>query len=111
MLPSFLLPHKHYTEETISGVLDDVVKPTDEDSEEHPSERTMIRWHHWLMVNEFTIDGLMKSIAFRELGYTKELLYSSISLLSHLKSSIPDGWLSVIIRYIYNSGNKLMPVY
>ena len=63
------------------------------------------------MVNEFTIDGLMKSIAFRELGYTKELLYSSISLLSHLKSSIPDGWLSVIIRYIYNSGNKLMLVY
>ena len=111
MLPSFLLPHKHYTEETISGVLDEVVKPTDEDSEEHPSERTMIRWHHWLMVNEFTIDGLMKSIAFRELGYTKELLYSSIALLSHLKSSIPDGWLSVIIRYIYNSGNKRMPVY
>ena len=68
MLPSFLLPHKHYTEETISGVLDEVVKPTDEDSEEHPSERTMIRWHHWLMVNEFTIDGLMKSIAFRDVS-------------------------------------------
>lgn len=111
MLPDFLLPHKHYTEETVSGVLDGVVQKTDLDSEDRPSEMTMIRWHHWMIKNELTIEGILRSVAFRELGYTKELLYSGVSLLRHLKSSIPDGWLSTVIRYIYNSGNQLLPVY
>ena len=33
MLPDCLVPYKHYNEETISGVLDDIVNPDDEDSE------------------------------------------------------------------------------
>ena len=33
MLPDFLIPHKHYAEETITGVLNGVVGPDDEDSE------------------------------------------------------------------------------
>ena len=42
MLPDILTPFKHYNEETISGVLDDIVTPEDEDSETCPSEDTMI---------------------------------------------------------------------
>ncbi|MCC2745465.1 DUF6431 domain-containing protein [Agathobacter rectalis] len=37
MLPDILTPFKHYNEETISGVLDDIVTPDDEDSETYPS--------------------------------------------------------------------------
>lgn len=47
MLPDCLTPYKHYNEETISGVLDGIVNSDDEDSEMYPSEKTMLRWHHW----------------------------------------------------------------
>lgn len=57
MLPDILTPFKHYNEETISGVLDGNVTPEDEDSETCPSEDTMIRWHHWFIINEFNIEG------------------------------------------------------
>ena len=39
MLPEILLPYKHYSEEVVSGVLDDVILPDDEDSENYPSEK------------------------------------------------------------------------
>ena len=110
MLPETLLPYKHYSEEIISGVLDDVILPDDEDSENYPSEKTMDRWHHWLMANTTTINSTLKSVAFRELDYSFELLKSGVSLLNHLRESIPDGWLKVIIRFIYNSGEKLASV-
>lgn len=111
MLADFLVPYKHYGEEAISGVLDGIVLPTDADSEESPSERTMLRWHHWLMHNQLNIDGHLKSIAYRELGFSEELLKSGISLLVALRRSIPDGWLRSVIRYIYNSGNSLLAYY
>lgn len=111
MLPSCLLPNKHYSEETITGVLDGIIKPSDNDSEDYPSELTMNRWHHWLMKNQFNIDGYLKSVAFWELGFTEELLKSGISLLTYLRSSIPDGWLQTVIRYVYNSGGKLPAFY
>ena len=44
MLPDMLVPYKHYREETVSGVLDGIVSPDDEDSENYPSEQTMVRW-------------------------------------------------------------------
>lgn len=111
MLPDCILPYKHYSEETISGVLDGIVIPSDSDSEDYPSEETMNRWHHWFMMNTFNIDGHLKSVAFRELDFAEELLKSGISLLDHLRSSITDGWLRIVIRYIYNSGGKLPAFY
>ena len=65
MLPDFLVPYKHYNEETISGVLDGIVNPDDEDSEVYPSEMTMLRWHHWFILNQLNIEGHMKSIGYR----------------------------------------------
>lgn len=111
MLADFMVPFKHYSEEVISGVLDGVVLPSDEDSADYPSEQTMIRWHHWLMKNKLNIDGQLKSIAYRELDFSQELLKSSDSLLSYIKSFIPDGWLRTIIRFLYNSGNSLLFFY
>lgn len=90
MLPDCLVPYKHYNEETISGVLDDIVNPDDEDSEIYPSEKTMLRWHHWFILNQFNIEGHMKSIGYRLLGFKEELLKFSNSLLGHIKSSMPD---------------------
>ena len=81
MLPDCLVPYKHYNEETISGVLDDIVNPDDEDSEIYPSEKTMLRWHHWFILNQFNIEGHMKSIGYRLLGFKEELLKFSNSLL------------------------------
>lgn len=107
MLADFMVPFKHYSEEVISGVLDGVVLPSDEDSADYPSEQTMIRWHHWLMKNKLNIDGQLKSIAYRELDFSQELLKSSDSLLSYIRSFIPDGWFRTIIRFLYNSGNSL----
>lgn len=111
MLPDVLVPFKHYPEETISGVLDDIVGPDDMDSENFPSEKSMNRWHHWFIFNRMNIEGHMRSIGHRILGYDEELLSSTISLLAHLRSSIPDAWLKIILRYIYNSGNTLQAFY
>ena len=111
MLPDMLLPHKHYPEETVSGVLDGVIGPDDADSENCPSEKTMFRWKHWLMFNHLNIDGQMKSIGCRVLGFKEELLTSSVSLLQYMRSSLPDAWLKTIIRYIYNSGSGLQAFY
>ena len=111
MLPDILVPYKHYPEETISGVLDEIVGPDDMDSENFPSEKSMERWHHWFIINRMNMEGHIRSIGHRILGYDEELLSSTMSLLSHIRSSIPDVWLKIILRYIYNSGNTLQAFY
>ena len=40
-LPDVLLPYKHYEAEVISGVIDGIVTPHDQDSEDYPSISTM----------------------------------------------------------------------
>ena len=50
-LPDCLAPYKHYASEVISGVLDGIVSPDDEDSTDYPCETTMHRWHCWLEAN------------------------------------------------------------
>ena len=109
LLPDFLAPYKHYEEAVICDSIDDRIKP--EKSDYHPSDKTVSHWKFWLWLNTDDINGYMKSIAFRELGYSEELLKSGVSLLDKLRSSIPDGWLKTIIRTIYNSGASLRPYY
>ena len=70
---------------------------------------TMNRWHHWLMANEQYIDGTLKSVGFRDLGFGEELLRSGISLLRELRRS-SERWLETILSFIYNSGGFLVPV-
>ena len=109
MLPDLFVKFKQYSAEVISGVLDEIVQPDDADSEDHPSEDTMKRWHHWLMANELRIDGMLKSVGCRELGFDEALLHSGISLLERLRKT-SERWLETIISFIYNSGGFLVPV-
>lgn len=107
-LPDFLVPYKHYAAEIISGVLDGVVSPADQDSEDYPCEETMNRWKRWFEENRDNIEGYIKSIGYRLLGLEEDLLHSKISLLTHLKKS-SEVWLETSLRMIYNSGGFLAP--
>lgn len=109
MLPDCLVPFKHYEESVIADALDDRIIP--DESDDRPSVMTVGHWKFWLMLNERDIDGHMKSIGHRELGFSEELLKSGVSLLGMLRSSIPEGWLKTVLRYIYNSGARLLPYY
>lgn len=106
-LPDFLAPFKQYAAEIISGVLDGIIQSEDEDSIDSPCEETMSRWYHWLMANQRRIDGYLKSVGYRLLGFGEELLNSGMSLLTELRSSTPE-WIETILRFIYNSGGFLV---
>ena len=108
-LPDCLVPYKHYASEVISGVLDGIVTPEDDDSADYPCEMTMRRWHCWLEANRLRIDGYLKSIGYRLLGFSTELLGSRVSLLDKLRSSRPE-WLETLLRFLYNSGGFLVHV-
>ena len=109
MIPDILVPFKHYAEEVISKAVNDVLDLCTTD--DAPSLVTIQRWKRWIQLNATDIDGQLKSIAYRELDYTMELLKSSVSLLKEMMCSFPTGWLKPIIIMIYNSGASLIPVY
>lgn len=64
-----------------------------------------------IAINEFNIEGHTKSIGYRLLGFSEELLEIGISLFSHMRSSMPAAWLKTVMRYIHNSGNALEVFY
>ena len=108
-LPDCLVPYKHYATEVISGVLDGIVTPDDDDSADYPCERSMHRWHRWLESNKLRIEGYLKSTGYRLLGFSIGLLESQVPLLGKLRSSQPE-WLETVLRFFYNSGSFLVPV-
>ncbi|MCD8380099.1 MAG: DUF6431 domain-containing protein [Lachnospiraceae bacterium] len=109
-LPDCLVPHKHYDAETISGVLDGVIKPTDADSEDYPCLQTMLRWLNWLNFNLSLMEESLRR-ASRSVLYTgKDILSSGRTVLDTVRSSFPD-WLERVLRVIYNSGRCLLPLY
>ena len=59
------------------------------------------------MVNHLRIDGYLKSVGYRLLGFGEELLNASMSLLDKLRSS-SEEWLETILRFICNSGGFLV---
>ena len=107
-LPDCLVPYKHYSSEVISGVLDGIITPDVTEDEDYPCEATMFRWKHWLMVNRLRIDGYLKSVGYRFLGFGQGLLEVRVSLLEKIRLS-NDCWLEAILRMIYNSGGFLVP--
>ncbi|MEG0721927.1 MAG: DUF6431 domain-containing protein [Lachnospiraceae bacterium] len=106
-LPDILSPYKQYATEVISGVLDGIISPDDEDSYDYPCVATMHRWHGWLMANQMRIDGYLKSIGYHLLGFSEGLLTSSMPLLFNLRRS-NACWLETILRFLYNSGGFLV---
>lgn len=109
MLPDFLVPFKHYSEDVISDAINDRLSL--EMTNDAPSPATIRRWKRWILMNQADIDGQLKSIGYRELGFSKELLRSGVSLLKEMMNSIPIGWLRSILCMIFNSGGRLTPIY
>lgn len=109
MLPDILVPYKHYSESVINDAVNDTLEL--DRIKDAPSLVTIRRWKRWIRLNSTDIDGQLKSIAHRELGFSKELLKSGVSLLKEMMCSIPYGWLRTILRILYNSGSRLIPVY
>ena len=79
-----------------------------EEEHNYPVEITMKRWKRWEELNRTDIEGYVRSVGHRMMGYSEELLRTSVSLLDAMKSSVKQ-WLSVILRMIYNSGGELQP--
>lgn len=108
-LPDCLVPYKHYEAEVISGVLDEVIKEEDLDSEDFPSASTMRRWIRWFYENRDRIDGYLREIGHSILDLGEDILYSQVSLLDSIRHS-QSNWLERILRMIYNSGGFLVPI-
>ena len=108
-LPDILVPYKHYAAEVVSGVLEGCITSEDEDCAEYPCQTTMYRWQRWLAANRLRMDGHLKSVGYRLLGFSEELLKSGMSLLETLRSSNQE-WLEIILRFLYNSGGFLETV-
>ena len=104
-LPDCVAPYKHYEIEVIENVIDEVID-ADSLEEDYPSESTMVRWCDWISKNTSNINGYMKSLGVRILDLGIELLGSTSSILELLQNE-GEGWLSIILRVIYNSGNFL----
>lgn len=107
-LPDCLVPYKHYGTTLIEKVVDGRVGPDDLGLEDYPCERTMQRWENWIERNTTFIDGYIKSIGYRILNYSDQLLKSRISLLNKLRK-LERHWLHIVIPLIYNSGEFLSP--
>lgn len=113
VLPDFLVPFKHYGAETIESVLD---RPTgqeydltnDDPTEDYPCESTKQRWRKWLETNRTNIDSIVKSAYYRAHVLRENILLSCSSVLDQLRKK-GCGWLSVIGRIVFNSGNYLEP--
>jgi hypothetical protein len=108
-LPDCMLPYKHYGSQIIEDVVDEAVGPDDLETENYPCEATMNHWKWWMLHNEKNINGQMKSMLHHLLDLDIEFLKSGESLLEELRKRISTGWLSVVIRFIYNSGGRIEP--
>ena len=107
-LPDKLLPYKHYDSGLIEDVVDDVVPCEDPYTEDYPCEDTMNLWKLWWEHNRDRVEGWLRSVAYRFLGFSDEFLKSAHSLISELKRRLYRGWLLVVVRVVYNTGGWLV---
>ena len=105
-----MLPYKHYEAEVISGVIDGIVTPHDQDSEDYPSISTMLYWLRWFQLNLSNMEGYLRNAGYSILGLGKDLLFSDQSLLEAVRKKY-FNWLEKAIRIIYNSGGFLPAFY
>jgi len=87
-IPAFLTPFKHYCLGLITAVLDGRILPREyEEEHNYPIEITMERWKRWEDLNRTDIEGYIRFIGHRMLGYSEELLTASVSLHDTMKAS------------------------
>lgn len=108
-LPDCVIPYKHYAADLIEDVVEEVRTSDDVETEDYPCEETMKHWKWWALQNEANINGQMRSTVHRLLDLDMEFLRSGDSLLKELRERISPGWLSVVTRFIYNSGGRIEP--
>ena len=108
-LPDCLVPYKHYEAEVIAGVLDEVIRPDDLDSEDYPSFNTMLRWLQWFHENLQRIEGYLRTVGYQILNLEEKLLFTSDLLLNNIRNRY-QNWLELILRLIYNSGGFLTSI-
>ena len=108
-LPDCMIPYKHYGSDIIEDVVDEVVGSDDLGTEDYPCEGIMKHWKWWISQNEANIGGQMRSMLHHLMDFDIKFLKSSDSLLKELKGRISPGWLSVVTRFIYNSGGRIEP--
>lgn len=104
-----MFPYKHYGTEIIEDVVDEVIGSDDPGTENYPCEATMNHWKRWTSRNEANINGQMRSVMHHLMDLDVEFLKSGESLLKELRERISPGWLSVVARFIYNSGGRIEP--
>ena len=109
-LPDTLVPYKHFEADIIAGVLDGLISPDTVGFEDHPCEATMRGWQRWYQFNKATMEGTLRSKGYQLLGFTEKLLTASASLLEKLRSDTCD-WLRIVLRFVYNSGVFLRPIW
>ena len=100
------VPFKHYDKDAIADVLDEKITP--ESGVDSPAVLTMLRWIRWLAINSSRIEGVLRSVGYRLLGYGEEILFSPESLLDRIRRDRAQ-WLPAMLRTVYNSGHRLMP--
>ena len=104
-----MIPYKHYGSGIIEDVVEDVVGPDDPGTENYPCEGTMKHWKWWFHHNEANINGQMRSMMHHLMDLNEEFLKSRESLLEELREKISPGWLSVVMKFIYNAGGRIEP--
>ncbi len=103
-LPDFIVPYKHYTSE----IIEVAIEASQEDFfEDYPCEGTIKHWKWWFAVNRTGIEGQIKSASYRLLDKDEAFLKSRGSLLRERDRKA--GWLSQVVRFIYNSGGRIPP--
>ena len=116
VLPSCLMPYKHYTTEVICGVLDEVISASDPDYEELPGIETIKRWLSWFYRNLERINDIMSrifqsdnssgsSVPSDSSASSDRDSFPSVSII--FRVVFPD-WLERLIRIIYNNGGTLL---
>lgn len=110
VLPDLLVPQKHYESELIEAVIDGVITEDLLGTEDYPCEMTMKRWRAWYQHNKAAAEGQIRQAADRFLDLTKEFLRSTESLLEGIRDRIEIGWLSVVLKIIYNNGGQSIPL-
>lgn len=91
-------------------MIDGIVTPDDQDSEDYPSVSTMLYWLRWFRMNLANIEGYLRNAGYIILGLGRDILFSDQSLLKSVRKKY-DNWLEKIIRIIYNSGGFLPAYY
>lgn len=105
-LPEFLVPYKHYASEIVENVIDGVSTPCDPTTEDYPCEKTMQRWTVWFSVHRFLFEITALLLKNRKSLRRRPPGEKDLSFLSVLRRD-GSGWLSALLRYIYNCGGRL----